>query len=89
MLAIQRTIPPFVVHLVVVKHGDGIPKSLGDVFRQQDFGKMIFSAKLGELCFAEKFFQLTFLGLHRSDGLLLDLHGDVFQFRGGFDDSTK
>ena len=89
MLAVQCAVPPFVVHLVVIEHGNVFPKVFHNVSREQNLREMIVPSKLGELRFAEEFLQLAFLGFHRPDGSLLDLHRDVFQLGGCLDDRSK
>ena len=57
-----------------------------DTLKSIDLSK---NTKISELRLAEQFLQLSFLGLYWADGLLFQLNGDVFQFRGGLDDGSK
>ena len=89
MLAFQGAVPPLVVHLVVVEHGDVLAEGLPDVARQEDLSEMVFFPKLGKLRLAEQLLELALLRLHGSDGIFLDLDRDVSQLGRGLDDCSK
>ena len=89
MFSIQRTVPPLVVHLVVVEHGDALAVFLKDVFRYQDLVKMIELAELGELCFNQQLPQFASLGTNRVGVVLADFNRDVLDLRRCLHQSPK
>ena len=87
-LALQVEVPPLVVHLVVVEHGDAPAVFLQDVGRQQNLVKMIEFSELRELCLHQQLAQLAPLRTNRVGVVLTDFDRYILDFRCGLHQST-